>query len=175
MKQEPEAVGDRCRSSRNRRKRSSSKHIFYALYCGHRSTEEDEIKKQLKGLPAQKPAANLNEKGERMDLQRTIFTTSRECEYFTDKELTAQIGHGQEYWPLAGVLRELIDNSLDACEMGDVAPQIDVSIQDDCLSVSDNGPGIPPEVITKSLNYMVRVSDKAGVGQPDSWPDRQCD
>lgn len=98
--------------------------------------------------------------GERVDLQRVIFKTSRESEYFTEKELLAQIGHGPEHWPLA-VLRELIDNSLDACEMVGVAPEVDVIVQDDRLTVSDNGPGIPPEVIEKSLDYMVRVSDKA--------------
>jgi len=52
----------------------------------------------------------------RTELHREHFTTSRECEYFTEKELRAQIGHEKSKWPLA-ILRELIDNSLDACEM----------------------------------------------------------
>jgi DNA topoisomerase VI subunit B len=93
-------------------------------------------------------------------LDRAIFKTSREAEYFTEKELQAQIGHARAWWPLA-ILRELIDNSLDACEMAKVAPEIDITVDEEHLTVSDNGPGIPPEIIEKSLDYMIRVSDKA--------------
>ena len=59
-------------------------------------------------------------------LTRETFETRRESEYFTEKELRAQIGHGPEGWPLA-ILRELIDNSLDACEMSGVPPEISVT------------------------------------------------
>lgn len=93
-------------------------------------------------------------------LERTTFETSRELEYFTEKELQAQIGHGPEYWPVA-ILRELIDNALDACESGDCLPEIDIVTEDDQITVSDNGPGIPPETLKRSTDYRVRVSDKA--------------
>ena len=81
-------------------------------------------------------------------------------EYFTEKELTAQIGHPVEYWPIA-ILRELIDNALDACEMSNGTPEIEVTIADDRITVTDNGPGLPADTLKKSLDYMIRVSDKS--------------
>jgi DNA topoisomerase VI subunit B len=93
-------------------------------------------------------------------LQREVFETNRILEYFTEKELRAQIGYGVEFWPVA-ILRELIDNSLDACEAASVQPVIEVEVRDDLIIVSDNGTGIPAETVRKSLNYMSRVSDKA--------------
>ena len=93
-------------------------------------------------------------------LTRETFETSREAEYFTEKELRAQIGHGPECWPVA-IVRELIDNSLDACETARILPEISITAADDRITVADNGPGIPPEVLSKSMNYLLRVSDKA--------------
>ncbi|MGH2447223.1 MAG: ATP-binding protein [Chloroflexota bacterium] len=94
-------------------------------------------------------------------MKRSTFETSRALEYFTEKELRAQIGHGPESWPVA-ILRELIDNSLDACEGADVVPEIAVTTTgNDTFVVTDNGPGIPAEVITRSLDYLVRVSTKS--------------
>jgi DNA topoisomerase VI subunit B len=92
-------------------------------------------------------------------LERTVFEISRELEFFTEKELQMQIGHGREWWPVA-LLKELIDNALDACETANVAPVIEVAIDPDGFSVRDNGPGIPQEVLARSLDYLVRVSDK---------------
>lgn len=93
-------------------------------------------------------------------LQRTTFETSRELEYFSQKELRAQIGHSPELWPVA-ILRELIDNALDASELGGGLPEIDIVLDDDKIIVTDNGRGILPETLRKSLDYLVRVSDKA--------------
>ena len=92
-------------------------------------------------------------------LKRTTFETSRELEYFTEKEIEMQIGYGKEWWPIA-LIKELIDNSLDACETTNIPPQIEVDIETGWFSVRDNGPGLPAKLIKKSLNYMKRVSDK---------------
>ncbi len=94
-----------------------------------------------------------------MDLIRTTFETSRLMEFFDEKELTKQIGHNRGMWPVA-LLKELIDNALDACESAGVNPVIEVYLEKNSLSVQDNGPGIPPETIEKSLDYKIRVSDK---------------
>lgn len=93
------------------------------------------------------------------ELKRTTFEISRELEFFDEKELTMQIGHEKESWPLC-VLKELIDNGLDACETAGIPPEIEVTISDDSLSVKDNGPGLPTKVLKKSLDYLKRVSDK---------------
>ena len=98
--------------------------------------------------------------GSKKILTREVFETSRELEYFSEKELRAQIGHDPSFWPIA-ILRELIDNSLDACEKTSISPTIEIDIKDDFITVSDNGTGIPIEIINKSLNYLSRVSDKA--------------
>lgn len=92
-------------------------------------------------------------------LKRTTFEVNRALEFFSEKELEMQIGHGKEWWGIA-LLKELIDNSLDACEIGNIAPSIEVKINNDSFSVKDNGLGIPTETISKSLNYLNRVSDK---------------
>jgi DNA topoisomerase VI subunit B len=92
--------------------------------------------------------------------ERTAFATSRLLEYFSEKELTMQIGRSRPYWPNA-ILKELIDNSLDACEAAGTPPSVRVTVEPDALEVADNGPGIPPDVLVRSLDYAVRVSDKA--------------
>ena len=100
-----------------------------------------------------------------VQLQRETFELSRMMEFFSDRELTAQIGHSRYYWPVA-LLKELLDNSLDACETANLAPVIRVELQDDTLIVADNGPGLPLATLEKSLDYTVRVSDKTGYVSP---------
>jgi len=92
-------------------------------------------------------------------LKRATFETSRLMEFFSERELTMQIGHDRDWWP-AALLKELLDNALDACETAGVAPEIKVMVTDDSVTVTDNGPGIPTETIARSLDYLVRVSDK---------------
>src|SRR5262249_43221641 len=59
------------------------------------------------------------------------------------------------------------DNSLDNVEattnpQGDpVAPRVKIVVKEDSWSVRDNGSGIPPETVRGSLDYSVRVSNKA--------------
>jgi len=93
-------------------------------------------------------------------LTRETFSMSRELEFFTEKELEMQIGHGRDWWRVA-LVKELVDNALDACESSNVSPEIDVEVTDDWFAVADSGPGIPDDVIVRSLDFMQRVSDKA--------------
>jgi DNA topoisomerase VI subunit B len=98
-------------------------------------------------------------------LARTTFETSRALEFFSERELTMQIGFGRQHWPIA-LTKELIDNALDACETAGVAPEITVGMDGRSLTVADNGPGLPLSTIERSLDYMVRVSDKAHYVSP---------
>lgn len=93
-------------------------------------------------------------------LKRTTFTTKRELEFFSAKELNMQLGHSRAMWPKA-LLKELIDNGLDAAELAGVAPKMTVTLTADSFSVLDNGSGLPIDTLERSLDYLVRVSDKS--------------
>ncbi|NQU23815.1 MAG: ATP-binding protein [Candidatus Nealsonbacteria bacterium] len=99
-------------------------------------------------------------------LERTTFKTSRLLEFCSEKELTAQIGHEKDDWPLV-VVKELLDNALDACEEASVAPEITIRVDADGIAVEDNGPGIPAETINGVLDYAVRVSNREAYVAPD--------
>jgi DNA topoisomerase VI subunit B len=93
-------------------------------------------------------------------LDRTAFVTNRMLEFFSREELAKQIGHPLYLWPLA-LLKELIDNSLDAAEAAGVSPSVSIVVGPDTVSVRDNGPGIPAQVLARSMEYDVRISDKS--------------
>jgi DNA topoisomerase VI subunit B len=96
---------------------------------------------------------------------RQHFTISRSLEYFTESELTKQMGVTKDEW-LVTLIKELIDNALDAAETIGTDPVVKVSIDDNTISVMDNGPGIPEAVVMDSVNFDVRVSDKSGYVSP---------
>jgi hypothetical protein len=56
---------------------------------------------------------------------RVAFTTSRALEFFSESELTTQIGYRRELWPLV-LVKELFDNGIDDCESGMRAIEISV-------------------------------------------------
>jgi DNA topoisomerase VI subunit B len=96
---------------------------------------------------------------------RRTFVVRRGLEYFSESELRMQLGADRPAWPVA-ILKELVDNGLDAAETAGVAPVVDVTIEPDGFTVEDNGPGIPAASIARSLDYDVRVSDKLGYVAP---------
>jgi DNA topoisomerase VI subunit B len=102
-------------------------------------------------------------------LERTTFEVSRASEYFDARQLSALTGVPASAFASV-CLKELVDNALDACETARVAPVVNVEVERDDetirLTVSDNGPGIPPEVVKKVLDYNIRVSDKAAYRSP---------
>ncbi len=103
-------------------------------------------------------------------LKRTMFETSRVLEYFTERELSYQTGHNKSDWPLV-ILKELMDNALDASENAAIAPEIKVEMHHSgehffTIAVEDNGPGIQPEVITRILNFQTRTLDKEAYVSP---------
>jgi DNA topoisomerase VI subunit B len=87
-------------------------------------------------------------------------------DFCSEKELVAQTGHAKSEWPLV-VLKELMDNALDACEEARVVPEITVRVGDEGISVSDNGPGIPESTVRDILNFSVRVSSREMYMAPD--------
>ncbi len=109
-------------------------------------------------------AASTNRKA--AQLERTTFKTSRLLDFCSEKELTAQIGHDVDDWPLVA-LKELMDNALDACEEANTAPEITVKVDLGGITISDNGPGMPAETITGVTDYSVRVSNREAYVAPD--------
>jgi hypothetical protein len=104
-----------------------------------------------------------------MELNREHFEISRSDEYFNAKELQAQTGQ-PSYKFGEVVLKELIDNALDACENAGINPviQIGMATTEDRMRicVSDNGTGIIEAVIKSILNFSTRTSDKAAYKAP---------
>ena len=98
-------------------------------------------------------------------LQRTTFETSRLLDFFSEKELVAQTGHRVAEWPLV-IVKELIDNALDACEEADISPEIMITVDECGIEVADNGPGMPPETFKSVLDYAVRVSSREAYVSP---------
>ena len=104
-------------------------------------------------------------------LERTTFAASRAAEYFDARQLSTLTGVPTHDFANV-ILKELVDNSLDAAETAGVSPDICITISDDGtpgairIGVADNGPGIPSEVVRSVLDYSVRVSDKAAYRSP---------
>jgi DNA topoisomerase VI subunit B len=98
-------------------------------------------------------------------LTRVPFHVSRLMEFCTRNELVNQTGHAVCDWPLV-VLKELIDNGLDACEEAGIMPIISVEVKGDKIIIADNGPGIPASVIHGVLDYSIRVSSREAYCSP---------
>jgi len=98
-------------------------------------------------------------------LNRTAFRTSREMDFFSEKELVTQTGHDRSEWPMV-ICKELIDNGLDACEEAGVAPIIEVVCDSGGISVADNGPGIPEATLAGQLDFTIRVSSREAYAAP---------
>lgn len=79
-------------------------------------------------------------------LERATFEIDRALEFFMVDELTMQLGHEPGLWPLV-LVKELVDNALDACEEAGVNPIIAVNVKKDSIAVWDNGPGLPASTL----------------------------
>lgn len=98
-------------------------------------------------------------------LQRITFRTSREMDFFSERELSAQTGHPIEEWDAVSV-KELIDNALDACEEHDISPEITVVADAKGITVADNGPGLPESTIQGVMDFTARMSSREAYVSP---------
>jgi len=99
-------------------------------------------------------------------LTRQTFSTSREMDFFSQKELETQTGHGRHEWPFV-IIKELVDNALDACEEHDIAPEITITADAQGITVSDNGPGLPDSTLRGACDFTVRCSSREMYIAPD--------
>ena len=98
-------------------------------------------------------------------LTRVAFKISRLMEFCTKRELQNQTGHSDYEWPLV-VLKELFDNSLDACEESEVAPVISITVKPGAITIKDNGAGIEAGTIKSNSDYTIRVSSREAYVSP---------
>jgi DNA topoisomerase VI subunit B len=101
-----------------------------------------------------------------MSATRTPFSTSRLLDFASERELTLQCGYPPRDWPLV-VIKELMDNALDACEERGIAPEIAVTVTEDSITVEDNATGIPPQTVDRLLDFSIRVSSREAYVAPD--------
>jgi hypothetical protein len=87
-------------------------------------------------------------------------------DFFNEKELITQTGHAAAEWPLV-IVKELVDNALDACEDADVAPVVDVVADDEGIAVTDNGPGLPEATLKAAMDFKIRASNREAYVAPD--------
>ncbi len=99
------------------------------------------------------------------NLERTTFEMPRASEYFDVTELQKMTGLSRARFGEVAI-KELMDNSLDACESAGVPPEVslhtkEVDADTLCIIVEDNGNGILPDTVRRILNFQTRTSDKA--------------
>ncbi len=97
---------------------------------------------------------------------RTAFSFSRDLEFATEPELAKRMGCPRALW-LRAAVKEVIDNSLDACEEEGVEPEVAVEVDGDRLTVADNGPGMPPELVEQLCIRSERTSSREAYAAPD--------
>jgi DNA topoisomerase VI subunit B len=94
-------------------------------------------------------------------LARKAFSTSRLAEFASVPELARQTGQPPANWPLT-IIKELVDNSIDAAEEAGVAPNVEVEVKTDgSIVVTDQGPGLAPKVVASLVDYTKRTSSRA--------------
>jgi DNA topoisomerase VI subunit B len=100
-------------------------------------------------------------------LTRVAFAVSRLMEFCTKRELQNQTGHSVYQWLLV-VLKELMDNALDACEEAEIAPVISIEVNPESgtIIIQDNAGGIETNTIKSILDYTIRVSSREAYVSP---------
>jgi hypothetical protein len=123
--------------------------------------------------PARKQAASRNgqarsKAGEPAahKLKRQTLRTSRELDFLSQRELVTQTGHEVGEWPLV-IVKELLDNALDACDEADIPPAVDVTADAAGITVTDNGPGLPDDTLAAAMDFSIRASSREAYVAPD--------
>lgn len=97
-------------------------------------------------------------------VDRVVFSTPRAAEFLELRSLQSQTGQPADEFGSV-VIKELLDNALDAAETAGAAPVITITTEAHGdvvrVTVSDNGTGITPDTITRICDFNNTVSDKA--------------
>ena len=104
-------------------------------------------------------------------VKRSVFSTPRSAEFLDKRALQSQTGQDASRFGHV-VVKELLDNALDAAESAGPAPEIGITLAldqaagVDRVTVTDNGPGLPAEVVERILDFNDNVSDKETLRSP---------
>jgi hypothetical protein len=112
-----------------------------------------------------KPDRKKRKERQQPKLTRVAFKVSRLMEFCTKRELQNQTGHSVDEWPLV-MLKELMDNALDACEEAEVAPVLSITVKPGSVTIQDNGSGIKTSTVKAILDYTIRVSSREAYVSP---------
>ena len=98
-------------------------------------------------------------------MTRTTFQTPRVAEFASIKEMVTQTGHDPDEW-LEVIVKELVDNGIDAAELIGAPPVIEIWMLPDGIAVVDNGGGIAPEDVERMTDFTQRVSSNEAYVSP---------
>jgi hypothetical protein len=100
-------------------------------------------------------------------VSRTAFSFSRDLEFATEPELAKRMGCSRQL-SLRAAVKELIDNSLDAVEEANEHwPEVAVDVDGVGFTVTDNGPGMSPELVEQLCIRSQRTSSREAYAAPD--------
>ena len=94
-----------------------------------------------------------------------VFRVSRLAEFASVTELIRQTGQPVANWPQV-IAKELTDNGIDAAEKAGTAPEIEIVVRDNAITVTDRGPGIKPDVVASLVDYRFTTSSNAAYVSP---------
>ena len=102
--------------------------------------------------------------GASVTVDRVVFSTPRAAEFLELRALQAQTGQPMSAFGDV-VVKELLDNALDAAESAGRPPVIDVDTyragETIVITVADNGNGISADTVARLCDFTMLVSDKA--------------
>lgn len=87
------------------------------------------------------------------------------ADFLSVADLEATLGADRCHFAQVAV-KELVDNALDAAEAANLLPTVTIDAVGDVdqgtltVTVADNGPGIPAQVVAQVLDFDHRISDK---------------
>ncbi len=112
-------------------------------------------------------------------LDRRTFSAPRDSGYAKVETLEKLAGRPKDEFAHV-ILKEALDNSLDACEDAGVIPEIAVTVIPGdgtvLLAVDDNGPGMDKDAVASICDFTRSTSDKAAYVSPtrgaqgNAWP-----
>lgn len=148
-----------------RRGQDEAEPVSRAVFQPAKNVAKDPNFLQIKAKPERAAARGKPKAKPEPKLTRVAFKISRLMEFCSERELVNQTGHGAYEWPLV-VLKELVDNALDAAEEAEVAPVISIAVTKDRIVIEDNAGGIDGETIASVLDYTIRVSSREAYVSP---------